>query len=218
MEVILLERIEKLGQMGDIVRVKSGFARNYLLPQNKALRKTKQNLEHFETQKTQLEAENLTLKTEAEKISKKLSGLNITIIRAAGETGQLYGSVTSRDISNSVVDAGFKVNKNQIILNKALKVLGLEPIRIVLHPEVAVEITANIARNKEEAEQQLTLGHAINTVSEDSAPVESLSPTVSRVHAETQTKPDQKEDEQRQEEALASETFNEPSEENEKTE
>ena len=164
MEVILLERIEKLGQMGDVVNVKTGFARNYLLPQNKALRKTKQNLSRFESQRAQLEADNLTRKNEAENIASKLEDMTITIIRAAGETGQLYGSVTSRDIAESVTKAGISVNKNQVILNRALKVLGLEPIRISLHPEVSVEITANIARNKEEAEQQLSQGYAVSAV------------------------------------------------------
>ena len=164
MEVILLERIEKLGQMGDVVNVKTGFARNYLLPQNKALRKTKQNLSRFESQRAQLEADNLTRKNEAEKIAGKLENMNITIIRAAGETGQLYGSVTSRDIAENVTKAGISINKNQVILNRALKVLGLEPIRISLHPEVSVEVTANIARNKEEAEQQLSQGYAVSAV------------------------------------------------------
>jgi len=163
-EVILLERIEKLGQMGDVVNVKTGFARNYLLPQNKALRKTKQNLSRFESERAQLEADNLTRKNEAENIAGKLENMNFTIIRAAGETGQLYGSVTSRDIAESVTKAGISISKNQVILNRALKVLGLEPIRISLHPEVSVEVTANIARNKEEAEQQLSQGYAVSAV------------------------------------------------------
>ena len=164
MEVILLERIEKLGQMGDVVNVKTGFARNYLLPQNKALRKTRQNLSRFESERAQLEADNLTRKNEAENIAGKLENMNVTIIRAAGETGQLYGSVTSRDIAETVTKAGISINKNQVILNRALKVLGLEPIRISLHPEVSVEVTANIARNKEEAEQQLSQGYAVSAV------------------------------------------------------
>ena len=167
MEVILLERIEKLGQMGDVVNVKAGFARNYLLPQNKALRKTKQNLTRFESQRAQLEAENLTKKTEAEKIADKLKGMKITILRAAGETGQLYGSVTSRDIAETVTKSGVSINRNQVILNRALKVLGLDPIRISLHPEVSVEVLANIARNKDEAEQQLSSGQAVSTVSQE---------------------------------------------------
>ena len=179
MEVILLERIEKLGQMGDVVNVKTGFARNYLLPQNKALRKTKQNLSRFESERAQLEADNLTRKNEAENIAGKLENMNVTIIRAAGETGQLYGSVTSRDIAESVTRAGISINKNQVILNRALKVLGLEPIRISLHPEVSVEITANIARNKEEAEQQLSQGYAGSAVpiEEDRQPEKAGAPS-----------------------------------------
>jgi len=178
-EVILLERIEKLGQMGDVVNVKTGFARNYLLPQNKALRKTKQNLSRFESERAQLEADNLTRKNEAENIAGKLENMNVTIIRAAGETGQLYGSVTSRDIAESVTRAGISINKNQVILNRALKVLGLEPIRISLHPEVSVEITANIARNKEEAEQQLSQGYAVSAVpaGEDGQPEKASTPS-----------------------------------------
>ena len=179
MEVILLERIEKLGQMGDVVNVKTGFARNYLLPQNKALRKTKQNLSRFESERAQLEADNLTRKNEAENIAGKLENMNVTIIRAAGETGQLYGSVTSRDIAESVTRAGISINKNQVILNRALKVLALEPIRISLHPEVSVEVTANIARNKEEAEQQLSQGYAVSAVpvEEDRQPEKASTPS-----------------------------------------
>ena len=179
MEVILLERIEKLGQMGDVVNVKTGFARNYLLPQNKALRKTKQNLNRFESERAQLEADNLTRKNEAENIAGKLENMNVTIIRAAGETGQLYGSVTSRDIAESVTKAGISISKNQVILNRALKVLGLEPIRISLHPEVSVEVTANIARNKEEAEQQLSQGYAVSAVpaGEDGQPEKASTPS-----------------------------------------
>ena len=166
MEVILLERIEKLGQMGDVVKVKPGFARNFLLPKNKALRKTKQNLEHFEKQKAQLEADNLTHKKEASEVGTKLDGLSVTIIRAAGESGQLYGSVTSRDIAEAVSKKGIKIAKQQVTLDRALKTLGLEPIRVTLHPEVAVEIVANIARTDEEAKQQLKLGRAIITTEE----------------------------------------------------
>ena len=190
MEVILLERIEKLGQMGDVVNVKTGFARNYLLPQNKALRKTKQNLSRFESERAQLEADNLTRKNEAENIAGKLENMNVTIIRAAGETGQLYGSVTSRDIAESVTRAGISINKNQIILNRALKVLGLEPIRISLHPEVSVEITANIARNKEEAEQQLSQGYAVSAVpvEEDRKPEKAGTPSSDNTDGPTKAK------------------------------
>jgi large subunit ribosomal protein L9 len=166
MEVILLERIEKLGQMGDVVSVKPGFARNFLLPKSKALRKTKQNLKHFEKQKAQLEADNLTNKKEASEIGAKLAGLTVTIIRAAGESGQLYGSVTSRDIAESVSKKGIKIAKQQVTLDRALKILGLEPIRVTLHPEISVEIVANIARTDEEAKQQLKLGRAVITTEE----------------------------------------------------
>jgi large subunit ribosomal protein L9 len=170
MEVILLERIEKLGQMGDVVNVKPGFARNFLLPKSKALRKTKQNLEHFEKQKAQLEADSLTNKKDASEVGTKLEGLTVTIIRAAGESGQLYGSVTSRDISEAVSKKGIKISKQQITLDRALKTLGLEPIRVTLHPEISVEIVANIARTDEEAKQQLKLGRAVITT-EESDPV-----------------------------------------------
>ena len=170
MEVILLERIEKLGQMGDVVNVKPGFARNFLLPKSKALRKTKQNLEHFEKQKAQLEADNLTNKKEASEVGAKLAGLTVTIIRAAGESGQLYGSVTSRDIAEAVSKRGIKIAKQQVTLDRALKTLGLEPIRVSLHPEISVEIVANIARTDEEAKQQIKFGRAVITT-EESDPV-----------------------------------------------
>ena len=163
MEVILLERIERLGQMGDVVTVKPGFARNFLLPQGKALRANKNNLSHFDGQRAQLEAENLERKAEAEQVAKKLEGLVVPIIRAAGDSGQLYGSVTSRDIAEAVTTAGVTVSKRQIILDRALKVLGLEEIRVLLHPEVSVNITANIARSADEAEQQKVLGRAVGS-------------------------------------------------------
>ena len=163
MEVILLERIEKLGQMGDVVSVKSGYARNYLLPQKKALRRTKDNLSFFGAQKAQLEADNLTRRGEAQKVAAKIEGLTVPIIRAAGESGQLYGSVTARDISEAITEAGMTVTRQQVVLDRAIKMLGLEPIRIVLHPEVAVTVTANIARTSEEADRQMTLGRAVGT-------------------------------------------------------
>ena len=163
MDVILLERIEKLGQMGDVVSVKPGFARNYLLPQKKALRKTKDNVSFFESQKAQLEADNLSRKGEAEQVAAKIAGLTVPIIRAAGESGQLYGSVTARDIAEAVTASGMTVSRQQIVLDRALKTLGLEPIRVSLHPEVDVTITVNIARSNDEAEQQLSLGRAVGT-------------------------------------------------------
>ncbi|WP_193182247.1 50S ribosomal protein L9 [Nisaea sediminum] len=163
MEVILLERIERLGQMGDVVNVKPGFARNFLLPQGKALRASKNNLTHFEGQRAQLEAENLERKGEAEQVATKLAGMVVPVIRAAGDSGQLYGSVTSRDIADAVTAGGVTVSKRQVVLDRALKMLGLEEIRVVLHPEVSVNITVNIARSADEAEQQKLLGRAVGT-------------------------------------------------------
>ena len=161
MDIILLERIENLGQMGDLVTVKPGYARNYLLPQGKALRATAENKARFETERAQLEAENLARKSEAEAMAKKMEGLSITLIRAASEMGQLYGSASSRDIANAVSEAGFTISRNQVDLNTSMKTLGLFDVRVNLHPEVAVEIKVNIARSEDEAAEQLRLGRAI---------------------------------------------------------
>jgi large subunit ribosomal protein L9 len=154
MEVILLERVEKLGQMGDVVRVKDGYARNYLLPKAKALRATKANLARFETERVQLEARNLELKKEAAAVGRKLDGKSFIIIRQAGDTGQLYGSVSTRDIADQVVAGGTTIVRGQVILDRPIKSLGLHPIRVSLHPEVAVTITINVARTADEAERQ----------------------------------------------------------------
>jgi large subunit ribosomal protein L9 len=153
-ELILLERVEKLGQMGQVVKVRPGFARNYLLPQNKAMRANKENLRYFETQRAQLEANNLERKAEATEIGGKLEGLAVVIIRQAGESGQLYGSVSARDIAQAVTEAGFTIEKRQVVLERPIKNLGLHPVRIVLHPEVSVTITANVAQSAEEADMQ----------------------------------------------------------------
>jgi len=161
MEVILLERIEKLGQMGEVVSVRAGFARNFLLPQKKALRATDGNLAYFEREKTQLEAVNLEQRSEAEKVGETLDGLTVAIVRNAGDNGQLYGSVNSRDISDAVSAAGFTVARNQVLMERPLKMLGLHDYRIRLHPEVAVTVTVNVAQSAEEAEMQEKLGHAI---------------------------------------------------------
>jgi large subunit ribosomal protein L9 len=161
MEVILLERIEKLGQMGDLVTVKPGYARNFLLPQGKALRATEANKKRFETDRAQLEAENLARKCEAEQVAAKMEGMSVTLIRAASEMGQLYGSASSRDIADRIIDAGVTITRNQVDLNTAIKTLGLFPIRIVLHPEVSVDVTVNIARSEDEAAEQRRLGRAI---------------------------------------------------------
>jgi large subunit ribosomal protein L9 len=151
-ELILLERVEKLGQMGQVVKVKPGYARNYLLPQKKAMRATKENLVFFESRRVQLEAANLERRSEAAEIGGKLEGLQIVIIRQAGESGQLYGSVSARDIAEAVTAAGFTIGKRQVILDRPIKSAGLHAVRIALHPEVSVAITANIAQSVEEAE------------------------------------------------------------------
>lgn len=162
MQVILLERVEKLGQIGDVVSVKTGFARNYLLPTKKALRATKANKEVFESQRKEIEANNVKARTEAEGIAKKMDGLSISLIRQAGETGQLYGSVNSRDIAASTTDAGFKITRNQVILNTPIKTIGIHDILVQLHPEVRVSISINVARSDEEAVMQITKGGAVS--------------------------------------------------------
>lgn len=154
MQVILLERVEKLGQMGDVVKVKDGFARNFLLPRKKALRATKNNIAHFESQKAQLEARNLTARKEAESVATKLDKKTFVILRQAGESGMLYGSVSTRDVSDAVTEGGVTLNRNQVVLDKAIKALGLHDVRVVLHPEVRVGIQVNVARTAEEAERQ----------------------------------------------------------------
>ena len=154
MEVVLLERVAKLGQMGDVVKVKNGFARNYLMPQGKALRATKANLERFETQRAQLEAANLETKKEAEALAGKLDGQSFIVIRSASDAGSLYGSVTNRDAADVATEGGFTVDKRQIVLNAPVKELGLHDMTVVLHPEVQVTITINVARSVEEAELQ----------------------------------------------------------------
>jgi large subunit ribosomal protein L9 len=154
MEVILLERVGKLGQMGEVVRVKDGFARNFLLPQGKALRATKDNRSKFEGMKVQLEARNLELKSEAEKISGKLNGKSFIVQRQASETGQLYGSVSARDIAELLSGDGYSVTRNQIALHAPIKSIGLQTVPVALHPEVEVTVTINVARNADEAERQ----------------------------------------------------------------
>src|SRR3954469_13239971 len=153
-DLILLERVEKLGQMGQIVKVKPGYARNYLLPQKKAMRATKENMAYFETQRAQLEANNLQRKSEAAEIAEKMQGLGVVVIRQAGESGQLYGSVAVRDIAEAITAAGYTVDKTQIVLDRPIKTLGLHPVRVMLHPEVGVTITANVAQSEEGARMQ----------------------------------------------------------------
>jgi large subunit ribosomal protein L9 len=157
-----MERVEKLGQMGDVVKVKPGYARNYLLPQKKALRANKENLAYFLIQRKHLEANNLKLREEAESVAGKLAGLVVVLIRQAGDSGQLYGSATARDLAQAITEAGFTLDRKQIVLDKAIKVLGLHPVKIRLHPEVVVEVSANVARSETEAESQAKTGHMIS--------------------------------------------------------
>ena len=154
MQVVLLERVEKLGQMGEIVKVKDGYARNFLLPRKKALRATKANLVQFETQRAQLEARNLEARAEAEKVQTKIEGLTIIVLRQAGDTGQLYGSVTTRDIADGVTADGFSINRTQVALQHPIKNIGLHKVRVTLHPEVVTLVTVNVARSAEEATRQ----------------------------------------------------------------
>ena len=154
MEVILLERVAKLGQMGDVVRVKDGFARNFLLPKGKALRATKENRTRFDGMKTQLETRNLEAKGEAQGVADKLNGKSFIVTRQASETGQLYGSVSGRDIATLLGEGGFTVGRNQIALDAPIKMVGLHKVPVALHPEVEVSITINVARNADEAERQ----------------------------------------------------------------
>ena len=154
-QVILLERIERLGQMGDVVNVKPGFARNFLLPQKKALRATKQNLEVFETRKAQLVADNLKRKEEAQKVSEKMTGLTVSMVRQAGESGQLYGSVTARDIADAVGEAGFTIGRSQVIIDRPIKTIGIHSVRVSLHPEITLSVGVSVAPSQDEADAQL---------------------------------------------------------------
>ena len=182
-QIILLERVENLGQMGDVVSVKPGFARNFLLPQGKALRATKDNIAYFESQKKTFEAENLERKKEAEAVAKKMNDVKVTIIRNASESGQLYGSVAARDIADGVTESGYSVEKSQVNLNQNLKMIGLFPIEIVLHPEVKVSVTLNIARSQEEADIQEKTGKALLAGSDD----EDTTPTAANDSEETKS-------------------------------
>jgi large subunit ribosomal protein L9 len=154
MQVILLERIARLGQMGDIVRVRDGYARNFLLPQGKALRATKDNAKRFDAERAQLEARNLERKGEAAAVAAKLDGQSFIVVRQAGETGQLYGSVTARDLADTLTAGGFTVGRSQVVLNQPIKTIGLHTVAIALHPEVESKVTVNVARSEDEATRQ----------------------------------------------------------------
>ncbi|UEM22583.1 50S ribosomal protein L9 [Skermanella mucosa] len=163
MDIILLERVEKLGQMGQVVKVRPGYARNFLLPQKKALRATKANLAFFETQKAQLQAQNLERRKEAEEVAGKMKGLAVVITRQAAESGMLYGSVNGRDIAEAVTANGFTVERNQVAISDPIKSLGLFDVRVILHPEVSVNVKVNVARSLEEAEMQAQRGGMVTT-------------------------------------------------------
>jgi large subunit ribosomal protein L9 len=175
MQVILLERIGRLGQMGDVVTVKDGYARNFLLPQKKALRATEQNLKRFESNRSQLEARNLELKKEAEAIAAKLDGKSFVAIRQAGDTGQLYGSVTTRDIVETVTAGGFSIDRRQVVLDKPIKTLGIHATRIALHPEVIIGVSVNVARTEDEAERQAR-GEDVTVIKDEALELETFNP------------------------------------------
>ncbi len=175
MQVILLERIGRLGQMGDVVNVKDGYARNFLLPQKKALRATEENLKRFETNRAQLEARNLELKKEAEAVAEKLQGQSFVAIRQAGDTGQLYGSVTPRDIVEIVTAGGFSIDRRQVALERPIKTLGVHPVRVALHPEVIVGVSLNVARTEDEAERQAR-GEDVTVIKDEALDLETFNP------------------------------------------
>jgi len=170
-ELILLQRVEKLGQMGDVVKVKPGYARNFLLPQKKALRANKDNRAKFEAQRVQLEAQNIKRREEAERVAERVAGISVVIIRQAGESGSLYGSVSARDISDGATANGLAIDRSQVILETPIKTLGLSTVRVSLHPEVSIQVTVNVARSPDEAERQAR-GERGTAVEEDDAPTE----------------------------------------------
>ena len=174
MDVILLERVHNLGQIGDVVKVKPGYARNFLLPMRKALRATEANKAKFESQRAQIEAMNLEKRSEAEKVKDKVDGLKLVLIRQAGETGQLFGSVNARDLAEAVTAAGFTIDRRQVILDHPIKTLGLHQIRVALHPEVIVSVTANVAKSTEEAEAQEKAGGYVGRAEEAPADIDAL--------------------------------------------
>ena len=167
-ELILLQRVEKLGQMGERVKVKPGYARNYLLPQRKALRASKDNMARFEQERVQLEAQNLKRREEAERVAERVGGLSVVIIRQAGESGSLYGSVSARDVAEACAAGGLTVTRQQVVLEHPIKTLGLAPVRVMLHPEVMIRITANVARSPEEAVRQAR-GERVGAEAEEEA-------------------------------------------------
>jgi large subunit ribosomal protein L9 len=179
-ELILLQRVDKLGQMGDKVKVKPGYARNFLLPQKKALRANKDNLAIFEKQRAQLEAQNIKRREEAERVAERVGGLTVVIIRQAGESGSLYGSVSSRDIAEAATAGGLTIDRSQVILGHPIKTLGLAQVRVSLHPEVSIPVTVNVARSPEEAERQ-SRGERGNAQPEEDEEEEDQVPTAENI-------------------------------------
>ena len=175
MEIILLERIRSLGQMGDVVTVKDGYARNFLLPQGKALRATEANRVEFENQRVQLETRNLELKNEAADVGERLSGQQFVVVRQAGDTGQLYGSVSTRDIAELITEGGFSVERRQVALAEPIKALGVHSVNITLHPEVEVGVEINVARSEEEAERQAR-GEDVTVIRDEAIELETFDP------------------------------------------
>jgi len=153
-DLILMQRVDKLGQMGERVKVRPGYARNYLLPTGKAIRASKSNLERFERERAQLEADNIKRRGEAERVAERVAGLSVIIIRQAGESGSLYGSVSGRDIADGCKDGGLTINRQQVLLEQPIKTLGVHQVRVQLHPEVEIQVAVNVARSQEEAERQ----------------------------------------------------------------
>jgi large subunit ribosomal protein L9 len=174
MQVILLERVGRLGQMGDVVTVKDGFARNFLLPQKKALRATDENRKHFEQNRAQLEARNLTLKKDAEGIFAKLDGKTYVSIRIAGDTGQLYGAVSNKEVAELVTADKISINRNMVVIDKPIKTLGLHDLRVQLHPEVSAKIRINVARSEDEADRQAR-GEDVSVVRSEGVQLETFS-------------------------------------------
>jgi len=197
--VIRLERIAKLGQMGEVVRVKDGFARNYLLPKQKALRATKENRSRFESMKVELETRNIEQRGEAEKVAKKLDGQSFTVVRQAAEGGQLYGSVTARDLAALVTDSGFLVSRAQIALHAPIKSIGLHKVPVMLHPEVEVSIAVAVGRNADEV-QRILRGEDVTRRREDEA---EASPEQARAQAEVFFEPEAVEARQNKDDAPA---------------
>jgi len=208
MEVILLERVQKLGQIGDVVNVKNGYARNFLLPQKKALRATKSNMAVFEAQRKEIEANNLAAKQDAEAVAEKMQGISAILIRQAGDSGQLFGSVSSRDVVSILADQDFKIERKQVVLDRAIKFLGIYDVEIRLHPEVSVTASINIARSEEEAESQAAGEVAAAEAEDEEISVEDYFENVEDAEAAVEA-----EAEETEEEASSEEVAEEVSEE-----